>query len=133
MCFTLNISDLGFTKFTIIVLISAGRGRGGAGIKMLNPSPPCLGVRGQNIAHPRPTTFAGRGKPMQGGAGRVKAGQGKIAIRTGSGLFGYFCYGFTGSLVGIWWGFFFFFGFLVLVGLVGRGQWWRGGDCLFSC
>ena len=27
LCFTLNISDLGFTKFTIIVLIiSAGRG-----------------------------------------------------------------------------------------------------------
>ena len=50
----------------------------------------------------------------------------------GSGLFGCFCYGCTGSLVGFvfCFDFFFFFWFLVLVGLVGGGQWWRGGDCL---
>ena len=56
LCFTLNISDLGFTKFTIIVLISAGRGRDRVRIKILNPS------------LPRPWT------------GRVKVGWGKIAI-----------------------------------------------------
>ena len=93
----------------------------------------------------------------------------------GSGLFGCFCYGFVGFLVGFvlfflfwvfgsggfgeqramvawwvvgclfvfamgllgpWWVFFFFFfffKFLVTMVLVGRGQWWRGGNCLFGC
>ena len=59
---------------------------------------------------------------------RVGCGGGMV----GSGLFGCFCYGFVGFLVGCF-VFFFYFGFLVPVGLVGRGQWWRGGDCLFGC
>ena len=70
MCFTLNISDLGFTKFTIIVLmISAVRGRGGAGIKILNPSPPRPGVRGQNIAPSPPHHLCGAGKTRAGRGG----------------------------------------------------------------
>ena len=49
---------------------------------------------------------------------------------------------FAMGLLGLWWLFnrfcfvlFFCFFFLVLfsVGLDGRGQWWRGGDCLFGC
>ena len=61
LCFNLNISDLGFTKFTIIVLIRAGQG--GLGIKILNLFPPRPGVRGQNIAPspPPPTLRSGVG------------------------------------------------------------------------
>ena len=75
LCSTLNISDLGFTKFTIIVLIiSAGRGRGGAGIKILNPSPPRPGVRGQNIAPSPPHHLCGAGKTRAGWGGAKQGG-----------------------------------------------------------
>ena len=49
-----------------------GARRGRVGLKSVNPSPPrpapwC----GSKISpHPRPTTFAGRGKPARGDAGR---------------------------------------------------------------
>ena len=88
LCSTLNISDLGFTKFTIIIFISARWGRGKAGmgldkvgIKILNPSLPHLGVWGENIAPslPRPGMWGGK-NPRGGRAGRVKTGRSKIAI-----------------------------------------------------
>ena len=40
---------------------------------------------------------------------------------------------FAMGLLGPWWVFFFFLKFLVPMVLVGRGQWWCGGDCLFGC
>ena len=60
LCFTLNISDLGFTKFTIIVLISVGRNK--LGIKILNPFLSCPGVWGQNIAPSPPHHLCGVGR-----------------------------------------------------------------------
>ena len=49
----------------------ARMGRGGVGLKSVNPSLPPAPWCGSKISpHPRPTTFAGRGKPARGEAGK---------------------------------------------------------------
>lgn len=70
LCFTLNISDLGFTKFTIIVLISAGRGRD-KNTKPIPTSPRGVGTKYCPIPAPPPL----RGGENLHGSGWGEAGQ----------------------------------------------------------
>ena len=47
-----------------------GEGQGETGLKSLNPSLSLPVVRAKILPHPRPTAFAGRGKPARGEARR---------------------------------------------------------------
>ena len=80
LCFTLNISDLGFTKFTIIVLISAGR----VGDKNTKPIPTPLWGAGTKYCPILALAPLQGGENSHGagwgGMGWVKAGLGKISI-----------------------------------------------------
>ena len=75
LCFTLNISDLGFTKFTIIIFISTGRGED------KNTKPILTLPQGAGTKYcPIPTQTPLWGKENAHKAGGV--GQGQIAIPT---------------------------------------------------
>ena len=69
-------------KFTIIILNNTRRGRDGdrgkgwAGSKKYKPIP-ALWCGAKILLHPRPTTFAERGKPAWGEAGR---GGGRVKL-----------------------------------------------------
>ena len=66
---------LEYEKFTIIIFCNVGQGGEGwgkMGLKSLNPSSlrPTPWCGAKILPHPRPTAFAGWGKPARGEAGR---------------------------------------------------------------